>query len=172
MRNLVFNDCVTAISQLWDWGWVYQGLSINNCKTGINIAAGGSSAQTVGSVTLLDSSITNTPVGIVTAYTSSSSPATAGSLILENIKLNNVPTAIQLTSGSTVLAGTTGSTTIAGWGDGHSATGSFEGSITPNSRPSVLLSGSNYYVQSKPQYGTLPVSSFQSVRSGGATGNG
>jgi glucan 1,3-beta-glucosidase len=23
-RNLIFYDAVTAISQLWDWGWTYQ----------------------------------------------------------------------------------------------------------------------------------------------------
>jgi glucan 1,3-beta-glucosidase len=176
MRNLVFNNCVTAISQLWDWGWVYQGISINNCQKGIDISAGGSSAQTVGSVTLIDSSITNTPIGIITAYTSSSSPATAGSLIIENVQLTNVPTAIQLTGGSTVLAGTTGSTTIAAWGDGHeyipNGPNQFEGPFVANSRPASLLSGSNYYTQSKPQYGSLPVSSFQSVRSSGAAGNG
>ena len=176
MRNLVFNNCVTAISQLWDWGWVYQGISINNCQKGIDISAGGTSAQNVGSVTLIDSSITNTPIGIITAHTSSSSPPTAGSLIIENVQLNNVPTAIQLTGGSTVLAGTTGSTTITGWGEGHeyipNGPNSFEGPFVPNSRPASLLSGSNYYVQSKPQYGSLPVSSFLSVRSSGAAGNG
>ena len=90
--------------------------------------------------------------------------------------LNNVPTAIQLTGGSTILAGTSGSLTIAGWGDGHqyipSGPSQFEGVVTPNSRPASLLSGSNYYTQSKPQYGNLPVSSFQSVRSAGAAGNG
>jgi glucan 1,3-beta-glucosidase len=176
MRNLIFNNCVTAISQLWDWGWVYQGISINNCQKGIDISAGGSGAQNVGSVTLIDSSITNTPIGIITAHTSSSSPPTAGSLILENVQLTNVPTAIQLNTGSTVLAGTAGSMTIAGWGDGHQYTpngpSAFQGPIIPNNRPASLLSGSRYYTKSKPQYSSLPASSFQSVRAGGATGNG
>jgi glucan 1,3-beta-glucosidase len=176
MRNLVFNNCVTAISQLWSWGWVYQGISINNCQKGIDVSAGGSSGQTVGSITLIDSTITNTPIGIITAHTSSSSPATAGSLMIENVQLNNVPTAIQLTGGSTVLTGTTGSMTITGWGEGHeyipNGPNQFEGPFVPNSRPSSLLSGSKYYVQSKPQYGSLPVSSFQSVQSSGAAGNG
>lgn len=177
MRNLVFNNCVTAISQLWDWGWVYQGISINNCQIGIDISAGGSSDQQVGSITVLDSSITNTPVGIVTAYTSSSSPATAGSMILENVVLTNVPTAVQLTGGTTVLSGATGTVTISGWGEGHEyvnggGPNQFEGPIVPNSRPASLLSGKDYYTQSKPQYNSLPVSSFLSVRSSGAAGNG
>jgi glucan 1,3-beta-glucosidase len=177
MRNLVFNNCVTAISQLWDWGWLYQGISINNCQKGIDISAvTGTGDLNVGSVTIIDSSITNTPIGIITAYQAGSQPAAAGSLILENVALSNVPTAIQLSGGATVLAGTTGRTTIAGWGEGNKYTPSgpqrFQGYFAPNTRPGSLLSGSNYYVRSKPQYQTLPVSSFLSVRSAGATGNG
>lgn len=175
IRHITFNNVVTAINQIWDWGWLYHGLSINNCGTGINIASGGSSAQSVGSVTLIDSSIVNTPVGIVTAYSSSSSPTTAGSLIIENVALSNVPVAIRGPSG-TVLAGTTGSTTISAWGEGNKYTPNgptrFQGPFTANSRPSTLLSGSVYYSRSKPQYNALPTSSFLSVRSAGATGNG
>jgi glucan 1,3-beta-glucosidase len=178
MRNLVFNNCVTAIQQLWDWGWLYQGISINNCQKGIDISAIDSTTGdlNVGSVTIIDSSITNTPIGIITAYQAGSQPPTAGSLILENVALSNVPTAVQLVSGATVLAGTTGTMTIAGWGEGNQYTPTgpqrLQGSFTPNTRPGSLLSGSNYYVRSKPQYQSLPVTSFQSVRSAGATGNG
>jgi glucan 1,3-beta-glucosidase len=131
IRNLVFNNCFTAISQLWDWGWVYQGISINNFQKGIGISAGGTSDQEVGSIALIDSTITNTPIGIITAHTSSSSPATAGSLIIENLQLNNVPTVIQLTDETTVLVGTSGTLTIAGWDEGYQYTPSgpsqFEG---------------------------------------------
>jgi glucan 1,3-beta-glucosidase len=179
MRNLAFYHCVSAIVQLWSWGWVYQGLSINNCQTGIDISALSSSgSQFVGSVTLLDSTITNTPVGILTAWSSTSKPPTGGSLILENIVLKNVPTAVKYSgNGATVLAGSTGSMNIAGWGEGHKYTPTggplnFQGAFTPNSRPGSLLSGSSYYVRPKPQYNNLPTTSFQSVRSAGATGNG
>jgi glucan 1,3-beta-glucosidase len=177
MRNLVFNNCVTAISQLWDWGWTYQGISINNCQRGIDLSAGGSGAQNIGSVILIDSSITNTPVGIVTSWTQNSSPATAGSLILENVQLTNVPVAIQQDTGGTILAGTGGSMNIAGWGQGHQyipgGPSKFQGPIAPINRPPSLLSpNGKYYVQSKPQYGNLPVSSFRSARAGGAAGNG
>jgi hypothetical protein len=116
MRNLVFNNCGTAIIQLWDWGWTYIGLKINNCGKGIDISAGGSSAQDVGSITLIDSTITNTPVGLITAYSSSSQPATAGSIVLENVVLQNVPVAVQGPSG-TLLSG--GSSTISAWSSGH-----------------------------------------------------
>lgn len=165
MRNLVFNNCGTAIVSGFDWEWVYQGITINNCGLGLDMTA-------AESITLIDSTITGTPVGIKTSFTTSQSPATSNSLIIENLALSNVPVAIQSSSGATILAG--GTTTIAGWGQGHEYTpngpNTFQGSITPNSRPSSLLSGSKYYTRSKPQYETLPLSSFKSVRSAGATG--
>lgn len=173
IRNIAFNNVATAISHYWDWGFTYTGLTINNCGVGIDITAGGSSSQEVGSVVLIDSTISNTPIGIKTAFTTSSSPATAGSLIIENVSLNNVPVAVQ-DNGNTALSG--GTTTIAAWGQGHKYTPSgptfFEGSITPVSRPSALTSSGRYYTRSKPQYNNLPSSSFVSARSSGATGNG
>lgn len=177
MRNLVFKNCVTAIIMLWDWDWTFQGLTIANCKTGIDLSAGGTSSQQVGSIIVIDSTFTNVNVGFITAYTPSATPDTAGSLILENLNLDNVPIVVQ-EAGSTILAGTAGTTTIAAWGEGHSYTlttgpTDFEGTITANSRPAALLgSGKSYYTASKPQYQSLSASNFVSARSSGAVGNG
>lgn len=89
-RNLTFNNVVTAINQLWDWGWTYSGVTINNCQVGLNVSAGGPTAVNVGSITLFDSEINNTPIGIITARTDEPEPAAAGSIYLENVKLTNV----------------------------------------------------------------------------------
>ena len=177
MRNLTFYNAVTAINQIWDWGWTYKSISINNCSTGLNMSSVGPTGQTVGSVTFIDSSISNTKVGIVTAHDANSQPPTAGSLILENVQINNVPIAVSGPGGSISLVGTTGTTTIAAWGQGHSYTPNgpdvFEGPITPFARPGSLLEGGGkFYERSKPQYGTTPRSQFVSVRSGGAKGDG
>ncbi|KAJ6050230.1 hypothetical protein N7499_010381 [Penicillium canescens] len=175
MRNMIIQNAVTAISQIWDWGWTYQGLVIINCGTAISISNGGVGNQLVGSVIVIDSTIQNTPTFVTTAWQSSTN--STGSLILENIVLNNVPVAVKGASG-TVLAGTTGSTTISAWGQGHKYTpngpNNFQGSFTPPTRPSALLaSGSTkYYTKTKPQYSQSPVSSFVSIRNAGATGDG
>jgi glucan 1,3-beta-glucosidase len=158
----------------------YQGINIINCTNGFNISNGGPSALTTGGITVLDSTITNTKTGFVVGRNSNSSPATAGSLTIENVALSNVPTAIKYAPpgqpASTVLAGTTGSTTIGAWGSGnlYNPTGptKFQGSYTAPSRPASLLSGNKYYTRSKPQYNTLAVSSFSSVKAGGAKGDG
>ncbi|KAI2628610.1 glycoside hydrolase family 55 protein [Hypoxylon sp. NC1633] len=172
MRNLVFNHCQTAIIQLWNWGWTYIGLQINNCQKGIDITAGGSTSLEVGSITVIDSKFTDTPVGITTAFQTGAQPATGASIILENLNLQNVPVAVQGPSG-TILAG--GSTTIAGWGQGHQYTPSgpntLQGPITPNNRPASLLGDNGYYSRSKPQYENLAASDIVSARSSGAKGD-
>lgn len=174
MRNLTFNNAVTAISHYWNWGWTYQGININDCQVGIDMSTGGSESQSVGSITLFDSSFDNTPVAIKTAQSDSSKPHTAGSIILENIALQNVGTVVQGPSG-TVLGGTSGSQVIAAWGQGNRYTPNgptrFAGDITPVSRPAGLLDGQKYYQRSKPQYESFPVSAFSSVRAGGAKGD-
>ncbi|KAF2180179.1 glycoside hydrolase family 55 protein [Zopfia rhizophila CBS 207.26] len=173
-RNLTFYDSVTAINQLWDWGWTYKSVSINNCKVGFNVSAGGISAVNVGSITLIDSVIKDTPVGLITSRTRDSEPAAAGSLYLENVRLDNVRTAISGPNG-TVLPG--GSATINAWTDGHryTPTGPIEarGSIDASKRPATLLDAEGrYYERSKPQYESVPLEQFLSVRDAGAKGDG
>ena len=177
MRNLTFNNAVTAINQIWDWGWTYYGITINNCSVGLNMYAGGPTALSVGSITFFDSSITDTPVGIRTGYTNSSQPPTANSLILENIRLSNVPVAVEGGNNKTALRGTPANSYIAGWGEGHAYTPNgpktFQGPIQPVSRsPSLLQSDGRYYERSKPQYEQYGKRDFISARDVGATGDG
>jgi glucan 1,3-beta-glucosidase len=137
------------------------------------MAGGGRTAQSVGSVTFLDSSFTNTQVAIAAAHDSTSLPITAGSLILDNVSLANTPVAIQGPEG-TVLGG--GTLTISGWGQGHEYTPTgpvnFEAGITSFPRPSSLTIKGKFYARSKPQYQASPLSQFVSVRTAGAKGNG
>ena len=188
MRNLTFNNVDTAINQLWDWGWTYKGISIDNCRIGLNMSSlNGDGGLTVGSITLLDSSITNTAIGIVTSRTEDSQPASAGALYLENVKLNNVEHAIVGRNG-TILAGSTATTVIDAWADGHRYRPSFplgpdvktplspanvRGPISPSKRPKRLLDASGkYYERSKPQYQELSADQFLSARTLGAKGDG
>ncbi|EON68919.1 hypothetical protein W97_08177 [Coniosporium apollinis CBS 100218] len=178
MRNISIYDSVTAINQLWDWGWTYKGINIKNCSVGLNIASGGPTAQAVGSVAFFDSSISDTPVGIVTARDPNNpQPVSGGSLILENVQLNNVPVAVQGPGNTTALAGTTGSSTVSAWGQGRSylpnGPNNFQGPIPPNNRPGSLLSaGGKFYERSKPQYENVPLQRFLSARDAGASGDG
>ena len=176
MRNLRFNRCKTAIIQIWNWGWTYSGLTIENCGIGIDMSAGNQNRVETGSITLFDSTFTNVQQAIKTVWSSSSQPATAGSLVIENVALNNVPVAVQGPSGVLLAGVAGGTTTINGWAIGHRYTPNgpqdVAGPMTPSPRPaSLLTSGGRIYTRSKPQYENLPVSSFLSLRNFGAVGN-
>jgi glucan 1,3-beta-glucosidase len=166
MRNLTFYNSVTAIQQMWDWGWTYKGVSINNCSIGFNIATN------TGSVTILDSQIANTNTGIV--YGGTSTPV-SNDLVFENLNLKNVPIAIQSQS-TVVLPGSSGTMAIAGWAKGTTYTpngpNSVTGPITPNVRPASLTSGTSFYQRSRPSYVTVTSSNFLSIRGAGAAGDG
>jgi glucan 1,3-beta-glucosidase len=97
-RNMTFNDCGTAIFMNWNWLWTLKSIFINNCKLGLDMANSPAN-QTVGSVLLLDSIITNTPIGVNTSFTQDSVPHTGGTLILDNVDFTSCTTAIQNAAG-------------------------------------------------------------------------
>jgi glucan 1,3-beta-glucosidase len=177
MRAITFNNCQTAIKIGFAWGWTFAGVKINNCGVGLDMTnVDGNGAQLVASITFFDSTISNTPTGFLVS--SSTTPAAGGSLQIEKVQINNVPNIVKNSAGAVLYKGTTGSATIAAWAKGNqyvldqSGPVKIQQNITPFPRPATLLVGSAYRTQSKPQYNTLPVSSFASVRSAGAKGDG
>jgi glucan 1,3-beta-glucosidase len=176
MRNITVNGANFGIVQAWNWGWTYKGLTLTNCKTAaLDITGLGASG---GDMIVIDSTISNSPVGVdYTSPLASSTLASGVNIILENVQFVNIPVAVR-GDGSTMLAGqSAGTVSVAAWGRGHqySATGArsdFLGSIQANSRPAGLTAGSDYYERSKPTYSNLPVSQFISVRDAGAKGDG
>ena len=59
-RNLIFNNCQTAIFMNWNWVWTMQDITINNCGVGVDMSNGGPANQQVGSVIVLDSKFSGT----------------------------------------------------------------------------------------------------------------
>ncbi|EIW85955.1 glycoside hydrolase family 55 protein [Coniophora puteana RWD-64-598 SS2] len=178
VRNVTINNAVTAISGIWNWGFTYQGLTISNCQVGLDLATGGltQAAQTVGSVLVVDAVVTNTPIFIQDS-TAANGGLSAGSLVLSNVQLNNVPTAVTVTGGTTVLAG--GSTTIDSWAQGFTYSGTSgtptftQGTITgPSKDASLLDSAGRIFGKTHPQYESYAVDQFVSVKTSGAKGDG
>lgn len=87
--------------------------------------------------------------------TSNASTSLAGSLVLNNIQLNNVPTAVGVVGGAVVLSG--GTTTIASWGQGNVYSGTsnspsfVQGNIAAPTKASSLLSGGKIFGRTRPQ---------------------
>ncbi|KAF8310395.1 exo-beta-1,3-glucanase [Clavulina sp. PMI_390] len=176
VRNITVNNANTAIKAIWNWGWTFQDVTISNCQVGFVITTGGTATvnQTVGSESIVDAVVTNTPVFLMTTTVQTAS--LSGSILLENIQLSNVPRAVVDESDTTVLAG--GSLTIPQWLQGNVAGGSSptvsyqQASLSPPKKPSSLTTSSGVFGRARPQYQDYAASQFQSVKSAGARGDG
>ncbi|KAF2828532.1 exo-beta 1,3 glucanase-like protein [Ophiobolus disseminans] len=174
LRNIKVSKAKIGISQIWSWGFTYSGLSISDCGVAFSMINGHDQEKLqVGSVVIIDSEITNCPIFMDTAWSRDTKPTGAGQLVLENIKLVNVPIAVT-GYGQTKLPG--GTMTIEAWGQGnkYSPDGpeKFQGPMDTADRPQSLLDGGKYYSKSKPMYENLSVGDFISARDSGAKGNG
>ncbi|KAK4140925.1 glycoside hydrolase [Dichotomopilus funicola] len=175
-RNLTFNDCQTAIFMNWNWAWAFHDIKINNCAVGIDMANGGSTGQTVGSVLVLDSTISATEAAIKTAY-DPASKQTNGTLVLDNVDLTNSPKGVVNDGGDVIVEGKqTVGFFAQGRAYGGSAGTSGKAVQAPQDaikKPDVLLNkDGKVFTRSKPQYEDVPASSFVSVKANGAKGDG
>lgn len=131
--------------------------------------------QSVGAEAIIDVVVNDTPIFVRSS--TESNGELRGSLVLNNVKLNNVPTAVGVVGGAVVLKG--GTTTIESWGQGNvfsgtNPTGTFtQGNIAAANKPSVLLdSAGRVFGKTHPQYRDYAVSQFVSVKDHGAKGDG
>lgn len=100
-----------------------------------------------------------------------------GSLVLDNVKLTNVPIAIQTEDGNIILAG--GTQTIDHWiqgtrYEGRQTTGEYmRGSPGPVFKPPSLLDSSgNIFQHTRPIYADYELDQIVSVKDFGAKGDG
>ncbi|KAG6854164.1 hypothetical protein C0991_009816 [Blastosporella zonata] len=177
VRNITVNNANTGIYSNWNWGWTFQGVNINNCQVGFDLATGGvtQATQSTGAQAIIDATVVNTPIFVRTSQASNGK--LGGSIVLNNAQLTNVPTAVGVVGGAVVLAG--GTTTVTSWGQGNvyhgtsSASTFTQGSIHAATKPSVLLDSSGkIFGKTHPQYANYALSQIVSVRDNGAKGDG
>ncbi|KAH9476319.1 putative glucan endo-1,3-beta-glucosidase [Psilocybe cubensis] len=182
VRNITINNAQIGVYSLWNWGWTYQDLKINNCQVGFDIATGGvtTEAQTTGAQAIIDAVVTNTPCFVRTSQPSNGS--LAGSLVISNAKFTDVPVAVGVLNGSTVLEGTSGAEKtkiIETWVQGNVyKSGNGKGIFLKGTVPSLVKASSLLDDEGKivsrghPQYEEYDASDFVSARDHGAKGDG
>ncbi|UJR24804.1 hypothetical protein I4U23_006179 [Adineta vaga] len=174
-RNLAFFGCQTAISQIWNWNWLYKSLSINHCGVGINLSVKSGDKESVGGLTVLDSHFYNTTVGIITSASAQSLPTSAGQILLDNVHFEKTSIAVQSLSNQVLLPG---NQQIHSWGQGHiyipsSNTYTYvQGTLTPPEKSAVLLDGARFLEHSRPEFAEYSADKFITVKSLGAKGDG
>lgn len=131
--------------------------------------------QSVGAEAIIDAVVYNTPIFVRTS--TASNGQLGGSLVLNNIELNNVPVAVGVADGTVVLPG--GTFIIDSWVQGNvfsgsSPSGKFtQSNIAAPEMACVLLDDEGkVFGKTHPQYADYDVSHFVSVRDQGATGDG
>ncbi|EIW85435.1 glycoside hydrolase family 55 protein [Coniophora puteana RWD-64-598 SS2] len=171
VRNVTVNNANTAIYTGWNWDWTFQRIVINNCQVGFEVVTG-----SVGAIGIIDAVATNTPVFFQSTEPSDGTEAT-GSIVLNNIHLDNVPVAVGVVNGTTVLEG--GTTTIESWGQGNAYAGTdpnatfAQGNIySAYKDPGLLDTNGMIFSKGHPQYADYAVDQIMSVRSQGAVGDG
>lgn len=158
--GLKFTNCVTAVQMIWDWGFNWQRIEIDGGTIAFNISGqGGIDKQGTGSISLIDSTISNTPIGILTNANSTSAP----NIVIDNTEFSNVGAIVQDNNGKVLLAG--GSKKVDLWAHGlryKAGTGSREtGDVKDRpSKPSKMLDGGKLFTRSRPQYENLGTGSF------------
>ncbi|KAK5628851.1 hypothetical protein RRF57_004566 [Xylaria bambusicola] len=170
--GLKFTNCITAVQMIWDWGFNWQRIEVNGGSIAFNISGkGGIDKQGVGSISLIDSTINDTPIGILT----SADNTTAPNIVIDNTEFSNVGAIVQATNGNVLLAG--GSKTVDLWatglrysgGDGNRQTGGVD------KRPSMsnkMLDDGKLFTRSRPQYEDLDVGDFLIATEHGCSNDG
>ncbi|KAL3473173.1 pectate lyase superfamily protein-domain-containing protein [Aspergillus californicus] len=180
-RNLIFNNCKTAIQIHWDWGWTMQGIFVIGGETGIIITGGAggvnSNGQGVGAFLLTDALISGVTTGISTSLVSDRS----SSFVMQYIQFLNTPTAVlDAETSSVLLAGASrGLKVVDSWGFGRvvnqNSTGSFflsGGDVPAPDRTGGLFTHNAWFSRSAPTYQDLAAAEIINIKSYGAKGDG
>lgn len=156
-----------------NWQWTFKNLKISNVRIGIDMSAASSPVQSnVGSILLIDSIISNATAGVLLRnnYQPNSNDV-SGTLLLDNVEVNNVVYVVQGSNGDAILT-SNGQQTISSWGRGSvykddSGKGTFSTDYLPPITKSLDLldSKGNFFQKSRPQYKSLTSSDFISVKS-------
>ncbi|KAF2434278.1 pectin lyase-like protein [Tothia fuscella] len=177
-RNLKFTRCETAIEMLWDWGFTWKNIVIEDSKIGIDATASGTDGntgqkQSIGSVTILDSTFKNVEKALLVL----NAKGYHANVVLDNVRVESSKVVVVDNLGIPYLEG--GTKTIKSWALGYRFTeaspkGKFDSGDMepPNKDRSLLDANSNFFSQDKPQYINYQQSDFINVLSYGVRNDG
>ncbi|KAL8365461.1 hypothetical protein RB595_004326 [Gaeumannomyces hyphopodioides] len=176
---MTFNGCKTAAQVIWDWGWVWKGISINNVEVGFRLISDDGSGS-IGSVSFVDTSFTSIKTAAIYTATPADKPGSSVTgLILDNVYLEGP---VLNPSGSTIVGPGYYKTFVVGpsYKDGKRTFVSGK-AIDYTREPSLLASSSSllkglkglpYYDRPRNQYADKSTADFVHLKDGGARGDG
>ncbi|KIJ60532.1 glycoside hydrolase family 55 protein [Hydnomerulius pinastri MD-312] len=179
VRNLTINTAVVGVAAAWSWAMTtnddVQPHAFVGHQVGFSLTTGGttSATQYVGSEAIIDATVMNN--GVFISTTKPGGGTLAGSLVLNNIMLHDVPVTVGVQTGEVVRQRSKDSTWIDSWGQGNVYVGTSgqpqftQGPITPPQKPwNVIDSTGKIFGKSHPQYADYALEQIVSVKSHGA----
>lgn len=84
---MTFNGCKTAVQIIWDWGWVWKSVKIDDAEVGFRLV-GDDPKGRIGSVSFIDSTFANIRNAAIIMVAPKDTPGdTPTGLILDNVNL-------------------------------------------------------------------------------------
>ncbi|XXG95201.1 hypothetical protein Hte_001461 [Hypoxylon texense] len=172
--NIKFNGCATAVQMVWDWGFNWQRVEVQGGAIAFNISGrGGDTGQGIGSVSIIDSKISDCPIAILT---NSRKDGINGppNIVIDNLEMSGVGTTVKDEGGATILAGT-GHVDL--WSIGRRYNGT-EGTYTsgavdaPQKGSRLLDENGKLFYRPRPQYEDLGSGSFSVATEHGCLNDG
>ncbi|KAK2598031.1 hypothetical protein QQS21_005868 [Conoideocrella luteorostrata] len=172
--NLKFKNCLTAVQMVWDWGFNWQRIEIDHSYVGFNISGrGGDTGQGIGSVSIIDCKISNTPTAILTRSGGAGDNG-APNIVLDNLQLSGVDTAVKTDKGDTLLSG---GSSVDHWtfGKSYNGTKAEQSSGEIENVPKMATSlkdGGKLFYRARPQYETASLDQFLVATDEGCSNDG
>lgn len=173
-QRLTFNGCSTAVQVIWDWGWVWKSITVNDADVGFRLLPEeeGEADGNIGSATFMDSTFNNFGTAVLVAPINSAPGSGSTGVVIDNVAFRGVQRAVADTSGATLLAA---SDKVASWATGPVYAPDrkfYTGKDVPAyRREKNLLDGSGaYFERAKPQYEGRSAGDFVHLKDLGATG--
>ncbi|OJD18751.1 hypothetical protein ACJ73_08694 [Blastomyces percursus] len=172
--NLKFNACLAAVQMIWDWGFNWQRIEIDGGAIAFNISGReGNTGQGIGSVSIIDSKISNCPIAILT---NSRDDGVNGppNVVIDNSEMDNVETTVKSENGDIILDGTDH---IDLWAIGRRYKG-YKGTYTsgeveaPSKGKRLLDKDGKLFYRPRPQYEDLGVDQFLIATENGCKNDG
>jgi hypothetical protein len=176
-QRLKFLGCSTGVQTIWDWGWLWKSITMKDVHVGFRLMSDNGQGS-IGSFAVMDSSFTNVGTAVLITPPLSKPGSNSPGVILQNIALSGVTTAVADSSGKTHLSATMNSVDEWSLGpvyEGSASARSFSlgGKIGRYRRQSSLTDSKGaYFERPKPQYEDRPTADFVHVKDMGATGDG
>ncbi|KAI2615067.1 pectate lyase superfamily protein-domain-containing protein [Hypoxylon sp. NC1633] len=169
-RGLAFKGCNVAVEMIWDWGFNWHGIEVENTDIAFNLSTlAGDSGQGVGSVSFVDCVLRHVGIGFLTPVEEKSP-----NVVIDGLKTESVDTIIQAAD-KRVFYGQDqdlGAYTIGKRYNGTKASTEPVFLVGLPNKPNGLLKDGKLFVKSKPQYGQLDVTKILDAHAYGIANDG